>query len=192
MPSSTPPVSLLRSLATALDDLNVGWYVFGAQAVLHWGRPRFTEDLDVTVLAGSVETTQLVARLGENGFELRHEATQAFVEQTRVLPLVYADGGWALDLVLGGPGLEEEFMRRAILREVSPGFRVPVICPEDLIVTKVLAGRAKDFDDARSVVLAQGGTLDRDAVRLTLSMLEEALGVSDLMPVVDRLFAGKP
>lgn len=190
MPSLTPPVSLLRALSTALDGLNIGWYVFGAQAVLHWGRPRFTEDVDVTVLAGSVETTRLVATLSDHGFTLRIEGTPAFVDQTRVLPLAYADGDWALDLVLGGPGLEEDFLRRSIPTEVSPGFRVRIICPEDLIVTKVLAGRPKDLDDARSVVLAQREALDRDAVRHTLSMLEDALGVSDLMPALERLFAG--
>ncbi len=190
MPSLTPPVSLLRALSTALDGLNIGWYVFGAQAVLHWGRPRFTEDVDVTVLAGSVETTRLVATLSDHGFTLRIEGTPAFVDQTRVLPLAYADGDWALDLVLGGPGLEEDFLRRSIPTEVSPGFRVRIICPEDLVVTKVLAGRPKDLDDARSVVLAQREALDRDAVRHTLSMLEDALGVSDLMPALERLFAG--
>jgi hypothetical protein len=185
--SLTPPADLLQALSAALDSLRVGWYVFGAQAVLQWGRPRFTEDIDVTVLAGAVTTAQLVARLRQHGFELRIEGTPAFVDQTRVLPLTFSDSGWALDLVLGGPGLEEHFLERSIPTEVTPGLHVRVICPEDLIVTKVLAGRPKDLDDARSVVQARGDALDRDGVRRTLAMLEEALGVSDLVPVFERL-----
>jgi hypothetical protein len=187
VPLLTPPVDLLRALSVALGDLRVGWYVFGAQAVLIWGRPRFTEDIDVTVLPGSVPTSRLVATLQQHGFELRVEGTPAFVDQTRVLPLTFSGSGWALDLVLGGPGLEEGFLQRSIPTEVTSGFSVRVICPEDLIVTKVLAGRPKDLEDARGVVQARGEALDRDAVLQILQMLEEALGVSDLVPVFDRL-----
>lgn len=187
MPSPTPPAELLRALSTALDGLRVGWYVFGAQAVLQWGRPRFTEDIDVTVLPGSVTTDQLVVHLQTHGFELRAEGTPVFIEQSRVLPLVFSSSGWALDLVLGGAGLEEVFLQRAVLIEVASGLQVRVICAEDLVVTKVLAGRPKDLEDARGVVQAQGDALDRDAVRRTLRMLEGALGMSDLVPAFERL-----
>ena len=67
VPSLPPPAELLRALSATLAELNAGWYVFGAQAVLHWGRPRFTEDIDVTVLLGTVETSRLVTRLREAG-----------------------------------------------------------------------------------------------------------------------------
>lgn len=187
VPSLTPPADLLQALSAALDGLRVGWYVFGAHAVLHWGRPRFTEDIDVTVLAGTIPTDHLVTRLRQHGFALRIEGTPDFVAHTRVLPLTFRESGWALDLVLGGPGLEEAFLQRSIASEVAPGLHVRVICPEDLIVTKVLAGRPKDLEDVRSVMQARGDALDRDAVRRTLAMLEEALGVSDLLPVFRRL-----
>ncbi len=63
---------------------------------------------------------------------------------------------------------------------------MPVISAEDLIVTKILAGRSKDLDDVRGIIAAKTD-LDLDAVRVTLSMLEEALGVSDLLPIFDRI-----
>ena len=64
---------------------------------------------------------------------------------------------------------------------------VPMISAEDLLVTKMLAGRSKDLDDVRGILAAQGASLDARAVRATLGMLEEALGVSDLLPAFDRL-----
>jgi len=67
---------------------------------------------------------------------------------------------------------------------------VPIIAAEDLIVTKVLAGRSKDLDDIRGVLLAQAGRLDLAEVRRTLAMLEDALGVSDLIPAFDRIATG--
>lgn len=63
------------------------------------------------------------------------------------------------------------------------GTAVPFISPEDLIVTKVLAGRGKDIDDVFGVLSKRGSTLDLDQIRTTLRMLEDALGQSDLMPV---------
>ena len=63
---------------------------------------------------------------------------------------------------------------------------MPVISAEDLIVTKVLAGRPKDLDDVRGIIAAKTD-LDADAIRATLAMLEEALGVSDLLPIFDRI-----
>jgi len=125
--------------------------------------------------------------MSDAGFALRVEGTKAFIEQTRVLPFLHTATQWPLDLVLGGPGLEEDFLKRAVLVEVAPGLLVRVISAEDLIVTKVLAGRSKDLDDVRGILVAQGASLDVHAVRVTLAMLEEALGVSDLLPVFDHL-----
>jgi len=187
VPSLAPPAELLQALSKVLADLRVGWYVFGAQAVLHWGRPRLTEDIDITVQLGALDLRQLVAQLQEAGFTLRVEGTDAFITQTRVVPLAFGSTGWALDLVVGGPGLEEEFVRRAVLVAVAPNVIVPIISAEDLIVTKVLAGRPKDLDDIRGVLLAQAGRLDVDRTRRVLVMLEEALGVSDLLPVFEKL-----
>jgi hypothetical protein len=84
---------------------------------------------------------------------------------------------------LAGPGLEEVFLERSVPVDVA-GVVVPVISAEDLIVTTVLAGRAKDIEDVRGVLAERGGSLRLDQIRTTLTMLEEALGQSDLL----RLF----
>ena len=190
MPSLALPAELLLALSGALAELRVGWYVFGAQAVLHWGRPRLTEDIDVTVQLGSVDAATLLDRLRQAGFALRLEGTPAFIAQTRVLPLSFKDTGWALDVVLGGPGLEEDFVRRAVPVEVAPGVTVPIISAEDLIVTKILSGRPKDLEDVRGVLLAQAGRVDVEQAGRVLAALEDALGVSDLRPVLERLVRG--
>ena len=50
MPSPrSVPADLLVSLAAVLSKLQARWYVFGAQAVILWGRPRLMADIDVTV-----------------------------------------------------------------------------------------------------------------------------------------------
>ncbi len=100
------------------------------------------------------------------------------------MPLEYRASGLALDVVLAGPGLEDLFLERAVPIDVA-GTVVPFISPEDLIVTKVLAGREKDIEDVRGVFSERGSALNVDQIRTTITLLEDALGQSDLMPVFD-------
>lgn len=178
MPSPAGPAELLIDLAAALEVLHAPWYVFGAQAALVWGRPRLTTDVDVTVNFGAA-TDVLVHTLEERGFVLRIEATEAFIRQTRVLPMEHRASGLALDLVLSGPGLEDLFLERVVRVDVE-GVSIPFISPEDLIVTKILAGREKDIEDVRGVLSERGAQLDIDRIRETLLLLDTALGQSDL------------
>jgi hypothetical protein len=184
VPSPAGPAELLADLAAALDTVEARWYVFGAQAVLVWGRPRLTTDVDVTVQC-SVPTRRLVAALQQRGFSLRVDSTEAFIAVTRVVPFEHAASSLGLDVVLAGPGLEELFLERAVPVDVA-GTRVPVISPEDLIVTKLLAGREKDLDDVRGVLSERGEALDLARIRTTLRMLEDALGQSDLTPLLEH------
>lgn len=184
MPSPVGPAELLADLAAGLDAIAARWYVFGAQAALVWGRPRLTTDVDVTVKC-PVSTDQLVRALDTSGFSLRLDGTEAFIRTTRVVPLEHRASGLALDAVLAGPGLEDLFLERAVPIDVA-GTMVPFISPEDLIVTKLLAGRDKDIEDVRGVLSERGSALDVTQIRVTLALLEDALGHSDLMPVFDR------
>jgi hypothetical protein len=164
-----------------LGTLGARWYVFGAQAVLVWGRPRLTGDVDVTMFLDPEDTDPFVAEMAKAGFDLRVTNVRDFVARTRVLPFTHAASGLALDIVLGGPGLEEEFLRTARLVDLG-GVTVPVIGPEELIVTKILAGRPKDLDDVRGVLAAQADALDVQRVRALLRALEAAIDQPDLLP----------
>jgi hypothetical protein len=64
-----------------------------------------------------------------------------------------------------------------------------VITPEDLIVTKLLAGRSKDVEDARGILEERHERLDLVRLRSLLRLLEEALSRSDLTPDFERLLA---
>ncbi len=186
MPSpASPPAELFRSLAQVLHETGASWYVFGAQAVLLWGRPRFTADIDVTVRLDTLAPVDFAASMERAGFALRVSADDDFVKRTRVLPFVHAPTGWLLDVVLAGPGLEDMFIARAVNVDLGEGVHVPVIRAEDLIVTKLLASRPKDIDDVRGILLERLDRLDVVSIRETLGLLEEALGVSDLRTALD-------
>lgn len=189
MPSpAAVPADLLAALAGALSGLRIPWYVFGAQAVVIWGRPRLTADIDITVRLEREEPESLVRTLKSAGFLLRFGDAPELVRRTRVLPFVHAVSGLPLDVVLAGPGLEELFLSRAVPVTVGE-IVVPVIAPEDLVATKILAGRAKDIEDVRGILRERLSGLDVEMIRSTLALLEDALAQSDLRPTFEQELA---
>jgi predicted nucleotidyltransferase len=188
VPPASDPASLLRALAQALATHGCRWYLFGAQAVTLWGRPRLTTDVDVTVEIASDGSSALVAALSAAGFRLSDAFSDAFVRSTRVLPLIHVESSMPLDVVLAGPGLEEQFLDRVVLVQVGD-VTVPVISPEDLVVTKALAGREKDTEDIRGILRLRRDSLDLVYIRRTLQVVEEALGQSDLTPLFETEWA---
>lgn len=188
MPPTTAPARLLAAVRDVLAGWGDRWRLFGAQAVILWGRPRLTADVDITVRLEPENPSGFCADMARASFRLRVPDPESFLERTRVLPFLHQATGLPLDVVLAGPGLEEQFLERAVRVEVE-GVAVPVIAPEDLIVMKILAGRSKDLEDLQSVLAARAGTLDKERVRSTLSVLEQALSRGDLLALFDAEYA---
>lgn len=183
MPSRHAVADLIHALAAAMHEKRLRWYLFGAQAAILWGSPRLSADVDVTVDIAPAVIDDFIRAMSRHGFDLVFSDSE-FVARTRVLPFLHRSSRMPLDVVLAGPGLEEDFLRRAIRVDIK-GTRVPVISPEDLIITKILAGRAKDIEDVRAVIHERRGTLDLHRIRTVLDLLQKALAQSDLLPAFE-------
>ena len=182
----SPVVDLLADLVAALDNAKVLWYLFGAQAAILYGAARLTADVDVTVrLPDDMSHAMLAAIVERHGFRQRI-ADPAFIERTSVVPFVHVPTTMPLDIVIAGPGIEDLFFDRVVVREID-GVRIRVASPEDLTVMKVLAGRPKDLDDVVAILAAAREEIDIGYVRGTLRLLEEALAQSDLVPVFEQI-----
>lgn len=184
VPLQPAALELLTALRPVLTRWG-RWYVFGAQAVIVYGVPRLSADVDVT-LAMAPDTPEQFARdMHAAGFLLRVDDPD-FVRRTRVMPFVHGATGMPVDIVLAGSGLEDEFLDRAVVTDIG-GIAVPVIDRADLVIAKVLAGRPKDTDDARALWRLHGNSLDAARVRGTLRLLEEALGQGDLVSTFEAI-----
>jgi uncharacterized nucleotidyltransferase DUF6036 len=184
VPVQPAAVELLAALAPVAERWG-RWYVFGAQAVVVYGVPRLSADVDVTLALVPDAPEHFARDMQAAGFSLRVSDSD-FVRRTRVMPFVHEPTGMPLDVVLAGSGLEDEFLQRAIPTDIG-GTRVPVIEPSDLIIAKVLAGRPKDVDDARALWQLHGRELDAQRIRYVLQLLEEALSQRDLVSAFDAI-----
>lgn len=178
------PADVLIALEQAFRQLGLRWYVFGAQAAALHGAARLTIDVDVTVALGTTPLEVLVAALEALGVA-RRSVDDEFVRDTGVLPVVHSESGIPIDIVLAGPGLEEDFIERAVGRRIR-GVTIPVASAEDIVAMKVLAGRAKDRDDVMAILRAAASSFRPELVRRTLALLEQALDRRDLLPAFEQ------
>ena len=137
-----------------------------------------TADDDFTVDQAGLDTLSLVAEIERAGFQLRLDLGDDFLRETRLLPLVHCPSSMPLDIVLACTDLHREFLDRARLVEAG-GLRVPMMSPEDLVVTKVLAGRPKDLEDVRGVLEA---TLEETRLLTRFERLLRRSSVGDAPP----------
>ena len=84
---------------TFFSELGVPYIVIGGMAVQHWGEPRFTQDVDVTV-AAPLDDLEGFVRAIVARFPSRVQDAVAFARRTRVV-LVRASmaAGWTFSWV---------------------------------------------------------------------------------------------
>jgi len=160
-----------------------GWKfcIIGGVAVMRWGEPRTTQDVDITLLTGFGGEEQYVDTLLA-GFASRGENPRDHALLHRVL-LLSASNGVAVDLALAGFPFEEEVLRRASAFEFDKGCRLMTCSAEDLLVAKAFANRSKDWLDIENILIRQRGNLDISYVMRQLIPLCE---LKEAPEIVDR------
>lgn len=128
--------------------------IIGGVAVQHWGEPRFTKDVDLTVLTGFGGEAVIVDGLLAH-FEPRIPDAREFSFKSRVL-LIRDSLGIGIDVALGALPFEESAVKRAKNVEVYEGIQLRLCTAEDLIVMKAFADRPLDWNDVKGIIIRQG------------------------------------
>ena len=169
---------LLERIALGLEQRQIPYMIIGGQAVLIYGEPRLTRDIDVTLGVGPERLADLVAFAEASGWRLLVEAPQEFVQRTLVLPCLDPESRIRIDFIFSHSAYEQQAMKR--VQRVGIGkAAVCFAAAEDVIVHKIIAGRPRDLEDVRSILLKNPG-LDREYVRHWLGEFDRSLGESYL------------
>jgi hypothetical protein len=145
--------SAIWEIHSFLSQLGVSYALIGGSAVQHWGEPRFTQDVGLTVSAPLDNPTEFIQTILDH-FPPRMENALAFARRNRVI-LVRAGNGCPVDISLSLPGYEDEVMRRAIDYTLETNKVVRLCSAEDLIIHKAVAGRPQDVRDIEGIVYRQ-------------------------------------
>jgi hypothetical protein len=183
-------VTELFALALEIQEVcqKNGWpfCVIGGLAVQHWGEPRFTKDIDLTIVTGFGDEEPVIA-----GFlalySPRIENARAFALQNRVLLLKSVDG-LGIDIALGALDFERSAVERASGVEVLKGRHLRLCSAEDLIVMKAFADRPLDWNDIQGIIVRQGAkSLDWTYVYRHLEPLCEVKGEPEIVGRLRKL-----
>jgi hypothetical protein len=156
----------------------------GGLALLRWGEPRETIDVDLTLLTGFGGEETFVRKLLER-FEARMPDAAEFALTRRVL-LARAPSGVGLDIALGGLPFEESVVERSSLFAFAPQTLLRTCSAEDLIVLKAFAARPRDRLDVEGIIVRQTGKLDWAYVRRQLQPLTELKEAPEIMEELER------
>ncbi len=172
------PLEAASELHEFLTAEGVSYVIIGGLAVQHWGEPRLTVAVDLTVSVRA-EQAQSFVQTVISRFSTRVEEAAIFARDTRVIP-IRATNGCPVDISLAIPGYEDSVMARAVLYETKPGQQLRFCSAEDLIIHKAVAGRPLDLQDIEGIVFRQRETLDARYIRDRLREFSAALEVPEL------------
>ena len=136
-------------LLRIFNDNNVKYLVIGGYAVIQYGEPRFTKDLDLWISTDPENAGAVFRSLQQFGAPLAGMTQDDFAEegffyQMGVPPI-------RVDILMGIDGVEfaTAWERRANI--LFDDLSVSFISREDLIKAKLAAGRPQDLLDAKSL-----------------------------------------
>jgi hypothetical protein len=178
---------LLAAAQVQASFLQHGWrFCFiGGVAVQRWGSPRFTQDLDLTLLTGFGDEKKYVDVL-LNELSPRRPDAGDFAMRHRVL-LAKTSEGVEVDIAFGALPFEERSVDRASAWQVREGLMLTTCSAEDLIVHKAFAGRGRDWDDVESVLIRQNAKLNLAQIREELQPLLELKDEADALDKLEQM-----
>ena len=161
------------------NDNHWDFTLIGGLAVLRWGKPRTTYDVDGTLLTLFDHEDHYIDTLLAR-FKSRIADAKDFALTYRVL-LLTASNDMAVDISLGGMPFEQQMVERSSVFEYDKGYELRTCSAEDLIVLKAFAARDKDWADVDSILRRQKGKLDTDYICENLKQLCEWKESPDIM-----------
>ena len=162
--------------------------IIGGQAVLLYGEPRLTRDIDITLGVNTEYVDELLKVIRELSLKPIPENIKLFVQQTMVLPALEETTGIRVDFIFSFTTYEIEAIKRA--RKITiMGQEVCFASPEDVIIHKIFAGRPRDIEDVRSIIL-KNSDMDIQYIRSWLKEFDQSSEKKEFLKTFEEVLKG--
>ncbi len=142
-----------------LNKTQIQYMIIGGLAVIKWGRPRTTQDIDIIILINDKAIDQFTTVLTSAGYQINpSELRQAITEKSHITIFIPNE-----ILRVDMKGLYSQLDYKSFNNKIKISiFDVEtwIETPEDLIIAKLVYNSYQDIEDAASVLLRQFGKLD--------------------------------
>lgn len=178
--------NLIAGISRELRSRQISFMLIGGQAVLLHGRPRLTEDIDITLAADPDQLGDVLEVCAALKLRPLPDDIELFVRRTFVLPVLHEKTRVRVDFIFSTTPYEREAIDRAIVVQLA-GESIPFATAEDLIIHKLFAGRPTDLEDAATVVRRKGAAIDWAYVERWLREFGNVPGREDLPDLLANL-----
>jgi hypothetical protein len=159
---------VIQEVTSIFSALDIVYALGGSMASSLLGKPRFTEDADITVEPFPGREQELVARFGPD-YYLSLAAVEEAVRQRSSFNVVHTTSGFKIDVFVRKDRPFEESVitrRHTVSLAEHPGETIVLVSPEDIILLKLewlrKGGEISDrqWGDILGVLKVQLGKLD--------------------------------
>lgn len=147
--------------------------IIGGQAVLLYGEPRLTKDIDITLGIGVNEHQKILSATDELGLKVLAENPIEFISQFMVLPALDKNTGIKIDFIFSFTPYEQQAIKRSKIVKIENA-NVNFATLEDVIIHKIFAGRARDLEDVR-IILLKNPNYNKEYIVKWLSEFDKSL-----------------
>ncbi|MBC8063902.1 MAG: nucleotidyl transferase AbiEii/AbiGii toxin family protein [Chlorobia bacterium] len=163
------PIEILAQVSPLLQKANIQFWVGGSVASSVWSEPRYTNDIDVAVMASSLNEELLRRELLPKFYIGPTEISEAFADRGEYpsFQILDTEEAFKFDMfVVRDSEYSHEELERAKWVEIQPGVKAPIASPEDIVLHKirwfVSGGKVSDrqWNDLVKVIENQLGSLD--------------------------------
>lgn len=172
-PKSSMFEDLLARIGAVLHDAGLPYMIVGGHALLLYGEPRLTKDIDITLGVGLERLPEVLDASRAAGLKPLVDP-EAFTRKTLVLPCGDQESGIRVDLIFSFSPYEQLAISRArkvMIRNTELSFA----SAEDLVIHKLIAGRPRDLEDVKGVLL-RNPAVDFNYIRHWLSEFSVTTG----------------
>ncbi len=126
--------------------------IIGGQAVLLYGEPRLTKDIDITLGLTPEKLSEIESLSKKLKLRILVRKPKDFVKKTMVLPVEDEKTGISIDFIFSFSEYEKQAIKRANPVKII-NTDVKFASLEDVVIHKIIAGRARDLEDVETMLL---------------------------------------
>lgn len=158
----------------------VRYALVGGFAVMAWGQPRATTDVDALTRLDGVGLNDFVGALAAEGLRVAREDLEDAVDEGGHVTVFDAQSSYHVDLKPARTDAEKDQVETATEVAFETG-RLRVASAEHTVAYKLLYGSERDLQDARSILAKLGRDLDRAKLARIAARLDVATQLVALM-----------
>jgi len=158
LPDRPTPVDVAGHMADRFDEDGLAYAFGGAMALGAWGVPRTTSDVDVSVFVPERDLPRALDSVERAGAMVDRAEAARTVARIGMFFAVLA--GVRIDVFIAHHPMHADMERRRVALKTLDGTFRWFLSAEDVVLTKLIYGRAKDVADLQRLFAVRGDALD--------------------------------